>query len=125
MARPKKDPEEKRENRLTLYLTNREEEELNLLADSMGLNKTKIISRALQNYVKILENPPPVLRKNKVHEVMRLEEERVRGYVCANGHPVWIEWSWPSPPEYCPCCGIDKFESTWDGVVKKGLSWGS
>ncbi len=40
MARPKKDPEEKRENRLTLYLTNREEEELNLLAESMGINKT-------------------------------------------------------------------------------------
>jgi len=76
VARPKKDPGEKRENRLTLYLTSREEEELNLLAESMGVNKTKIITRALQNYVKTLENSPPVLRKNKMHEVMRLEEER-------------------------------------------------
>lgn len=123
MARPKKDPEEKRDKRLTVYLTSRELAQLKLLAESMGVNKAKIISGALQEYVKTLENPPPALRKEKLHEIMNAEQERVNGYVCTKGHPLWLEWVWPSPPEHCPCCGIREFKETWTGVVKRGLKW--
>lgn len=122
MARPKKDPGDKRDKRLTLYLTGKEEEQLNILAESTGLNKTKIIASAMQQYVKTLEDPPPALRKEKLHEIMRMERESVDGYVCKDGHPFWLERVWPSPPDYCPCCGTREIKTTWTGNVKKGLS---
>ena len=121
MARPKKDPEAKRNKRLTLYLTGGEEDQLNLLAESTGINKTKIIARALQDYVKRLEDPPEPIKKNRLHDVMSVDKESVKGYVCGNGHLLWLEWAWPSDPMYCPCCGTDHFYSTWDGTVQKGL----
>ncbi len=123
MARPKKEPQEKRDKRLTLYLTGQEREQLQILSESTGLDKTKIIARALRDYIKTLEDPPSVLRKERQHEIMRAEQEQVSGYVCMNGHLLWLEWTWPSPPTYCPCCGADEFKSTWAGVVKKGLNW--
>ena len=123
MARPKKNPETKRDKRLTLYLTGGEEEQLNLLAESTGINKTKIIARALQDYVKRLEDPPEPIKKSRLHEVMSVDKESVKGYACVSGHLLWLEWAWPSPPERCPCCGNDEFISTWSGIVKKGLQW--
>jgi len=54
MARPKKDPGEKKDKRLTLYLTKSEHEQLNLLSESIASDKTKIIGKALSNYLKKL-----------------------------------------------------------------------
>ena len=121
MARPKKDPGDKRDKRLTVYLTGKEEKMLNMLAESTDLSKNSIISKAMDQYVNTLEDPPPRLRKEKLNDIMRLDEERVRGYYCTAGHPIWLEWTWPSPPEHCPCCGGREFRETWDGVVKKGF----
>lgn len=123
MARPKKPPGEKRDKRLTLYLTSKEEELLNNLAESKGLNKTKIIALAMQQYVQTLEEPPPALQKERVHEIMRVEQEPVNGYVCKKGHPFWLEYVWPSNPRDCPCCGTEEVYSTWAGYVKKGMKW--
>ena len=121
MARPKKDPGDKRDKRLTVYLTGKEEKMLNVLAESTGLSKNSIISKAMDQYVSALEDPPPRLRKEKLNEIMSLDEERVRGYCCTAGHPIWLEWTWPSPPNHCPCCGRSDFTETWTGVVKRGL----
>ncbi len=123
MARPKKDPEEVRDKRLTIYLTGKEERLLSGLAESTGLSKNNIISKAMDQYVATLEDPPLALRKEKLNTIMSLDEERVRGYICTAGHPLWLEWVWPSPPNHCPCCGRSEFTETWTGVVKKGLHW--
>ncbi len=121
MARPKKDPGDKRDKRFTVYLTGKEEKMLNMLAESTGLRKNNIISKAMDQYVSTMEDPPPRLRKEKIAEVMSLDEEQVRGYICTAGHPLWLEWVWPSPPNHCPCCGRSDFTETWTGVVKRGL----
>ncbi len=121
MARPKKDPGERRDKRLTLYLTSPELEQLNLLAGASELDKTKILNRALQRYFKTLEEPPRALRQAKREQIMNRDKEQVSGYICVKGHPFWIESTWPSPPEYCPCCGVRDVMSTWGGMVKKGF----
>ena len=121
MPRPKKDPRDKRDRRLTVYLTGKEEKTLNMLTESTGLSKNSIISKAMDQYVSTLEDPPPALIKEKMDEIMNLDEERVRGYICTAGHPLWLEWVWPSPPNHCPCCGRTDFKETWTGVVKKGF----
>ena len=119
MARPKKDPGDKRDKRVTVYLTGKEEKMLNVIAESTGLSKNNIISKAMDQYVSTLEDPPPRLRKEKLNEIMSMDEERVRGYICTAGHPLWLEWTWPSPPNHCPCCGMTDFKETWTGVVKR------
>lgn len=121
MARPKKDPGEKRDKRLTLYLTSTEYDQLNLLAEASNLDKTKIMNRALQQHFKTLEEPPPALRLAKQEQIMNQDKLQVSGYVCANGHPFWIESVWPSPPEYCPCCGDKNIKSAWGGITRKGI----
>lgn len=121
MARPKKDPDEKKSERLTLYFTPGEAERLSILSISMSLDKTKVISKALEQYVKTLENPPPALRQASHEKIMQENNERLNGFICAQGHAFWLEWIWPAPPLSCPCCGEKVIKSTWAGIVKKGF----
>ena len=121
MARPKKEPGEKKTERLTLYFTPGESERLNIISESMTLDKTKVIGKALEQYVKTLEDPPQNLRKASYEQIMQQDKEKVNGYICAQGHTFWLEWVWPAPPLSCPCCGEKNIKSTWAGIVKKGF----
>ncbi len=104
MVRPKKDPGERKTQRLTLYLTEAEAERLNLLSQTLNTEKTKILTQALDGYIKTLENPPPALRRASYEQIMKEGQERLSGFICSRGHAFWLEWVWPSPPESCPCC---------------------
>ncbi len=50
MARLKKSPGAKRDKRLTLYLAGREKAQLGMLAESTGMNKTKISGQNISSY---------------------------------------------------------------------------
>ncbi len=104
-----------------LTLTSSEYDQLNMLAEASSLDKTKIINRALQQHFKTLEEPPPALRQAKQWQIMNQDKLQASGYVCANGHPFWIESVWPSLPEYCPCCGARDIKSSWSGVDRKEI----
>jgi len=121
VARPKKDPEEKKDKRLTLYFTQAEFEQLNIISESIASDKTKIITKALNNYLKALENPPPALKQASYEQIMSREKEQVNGYICSQGHPFWLEWAWPSEPVCCPCCGAKEIKNAWSGLVRKGF----
>ena len=51
MARPKKDASEKRDKRLTLYLTQAEEEQLNATTDRLKQDKTKFCLDAIREHL--------------------------------------------------------------------------
>lgn len=52
MARPKKDIAEKRDRRLTLYLTQQEEDTLNAVVTKLKMDKTKFCVNAIMEDVK-------------------------------------------------------------------------
>lgn len=120
MARPKKRSDEKKSERLTMYFTPGEFEMLNTLSASRGIDKTKIISQGLNIFLKTLEDPPDNIKRATYEAIMKKDKEDVRGYVCNNGHPFWIEGTWPNEPRNCPCCGSESIKACWDGFVKKG-----
>ncbi len=121
MARPKKPESEKKKERLTVYLTKGEAEKLNMLSKSFQLEKTKIITKALDYYLKSLENPPEQLSQSKITSLMDSDTERVNGYVCSKGHSFWVEFEWPHIPQACPACGSSELNKTWIGTVTKGF----
>lgn len=123
MSRPKKAESDKREQRLTLYLTQEEEEALEIVAGHLDTDKTKCVLRAISQWIQLLENPPEPITKAKLEKIMQSSREEVTGYICTNGHIFWQDWSWPSPPEQCPNCGSRHLKRTWQGVVRKGFGF--
>lgn len=121
VARPKKPESEKRNHRLTHYMTDIEEKKLAYFSEHSGLEKTKIVQRALEQYFQTLENPPELMSQSKYDEVMKIEEDMLRGFICSNGHTFWLKWAWPSPPSSCPICGTTQIKRTWNGIVKRGF----
>lgn len=51
MARPKKDAAERRDRRLTLYLTQAEEEQLNTTTERLKQDKTKFCLDAIREHL--------------------------------------------------------------------------
>ncbi len=119
-GRPKKAASEKRDKRLTLYLTEAESEKLDIIADTTDTDKTKIIQKAINGYVNQMENPPEALKRARAEEIMRQDTERLRGFICAEGHPFFIAWISASDPIICPVCGNKQISETWEGIIKKG-----
>ncbi len=122
MARPKKDTNEKRDKRLTIYLTQLEEDTLNTIQSILSIDKTKFIIKSMHNEINHLENPPEQIKKAKYQAIINSKEDSVSGYICLNGHVFWLDLSWPSPPLRCPCCGSKDIEQTWSGKVFRGFS---
>lgn len=121
MARPKKADEEKRDKRLTHYMTEAEEERLNAVAAHLGLEKTKVIAKALDQFVHGLENPPEALSQAFIGDIVNSQREDGEGYVCSHGHPFWIDANWPSKPDFCPLCGDRIIQRTWSGRILRGF----
>ena len=121
MARPTKPTERKRAKRMTLYFTPEEEERLATVAAHLQMDRTKFVVQAIDTAIDTLSTPPPSLIQSKNKEVMETREEILSGFICSNGHPFWLEWAWPSPPEYCPCCGSKQLSRTWAGNISKGF----
>ncbi len=121
MVRPKKNPADRKENRLTLYLTKAENLRLESLARHLGDNKTTIVTRALEQYIKNHENPPETLQKAAKKEIQELEKDVVRGYYCKNNHLFFIDDALSAEPKLCPYCCTEDIGSIWVGVVKKGF----
>lgn len=91
MARPRKAHGDKRDKRLTFYMTDDEAARLSAVADHMGLEKTKIVAKALDEWIHRLENPPEVLKQAKYEKIMELGSEEGEGYICSRGHLFWLE----------------------------------
>ncbi len=121
MARPKKPISEKKEKRLTVYFTEEKNQALSHLSQHLNLDKTKVLTQALEQYVAQLENPPEPIRKAKTENIMKETKEQLIGYVCSRGHAFWLESAWPSPPVSCPACGDRGIKETWFGVVRRGF----
>ena len=121
MARPRKEPEDKKKRRLTFYMTETEEERLNSVAAHLELEKTRIVAKALAQFVATLENPPKELKRAFVERVMKSDREDGEGYVCSHGHPFWIDSSWPSKPDFCPICADRLIMRTWAGRILRGF----
>lgn len=121
MARPKKAISEKRNKRLTIYLTEDEEAQLNGISKQLDIEKAKFVVKAINNEINGLDNPPEILVKAKNKAILESQLEEVRGYICENGHIFWLDWTWPSPPNGCPCCNAKTNFTTWSGRVSKGF----
>lgn len=121
MARPKKDPKDKKDRRLTHYMTEGQETRLDLVASFLKEDKTEFVQKAIDERINRLDDPPLALIQAKHEQIMNEKQEQVSGFVCARGHAFWIEWVWPSPPRNCPCCGDRSIKSIWSGIVKKGF----
>lgn len=122
MARPKKADTEKRENRLTVYLTDQERDALSSVADTQDRPMTQVVIMAIKEWMDRLLNPPEALKIAKYEGIMKQEKEMTRGYICRNGHSFWIEWTTATEPRYCPVCGSEKeVKRIWDGTVRKGM----
>jgi len=122
VARPKKADIEKRENRLTIYLTDQERDALKQAANMQNRPMTQAILEAIHQWLDRLINPPEALRMAKHEQIMSRESETLRGYICRNGHPFWVEWVTATEPRCCPVCGSEReMKRIWDGTIKKGF----
>jgi hypothetical protein len=122
VARPKKASSDVRENRLTVYLTDEERDALENVAQLQERPMTQIVITAVKDWMGRLMNPPEALKQARIERIMKQDNETVRGYVCANGHPFWMEWVTPTGPRCCPVCGSEReIKRAWDGTVKKGI----
>ncbi len=121
MARPRKNEEDKKDKRLTFYMTEEEQQRLNVLADHLGLEKTRIVAKALDTWIHTLENPPEPLKRAFIGKVVKSREEAGEGFVCSNGHPFWVDADWPSPPLCCPICADRHVMRTWAGRILRGF----
>ena len=121
MPRPPKAAEEKRDKRFTFYMTEAEEDRLKAVAAHLGLDKTKVIAKALDQYIHGLENPPEAVSRAFIGEIMKSQREDGEGYVCAKGHPFWIDANWPSHPDFCPVCADRIIQRTWTANIKRGF----
>lgn len=122
MARPKKAEAEKRENRLTIYLTDQERNALKQASDMQNRPMTQSVLEAIHQWLHQLISPPEAFRVARHERIMSQESETLRGYICQHGHPFWVEWVTPTDPRCCPVCGSEHgIRRIWDGTIKKGL----
>lgn len=121
MARPKKHADNVKSKRLTVYLTPAEADKLTAIANLRGINKTKVLTRGLKMYIDQMENPPKKLAQAKHAEIMSKKSEQLTGFICSRGHSFFLEWTWPSPPLTCPCCGEQSLQETWSGTIQRGF----
>ena len=83
-------------------MTNSENAKLESFAKHLSDNKTRIVTRALEQYIKNHENPPEKLQKSAIEEIQQLEKEVVRGYYCVNNHLFFIDNALAAEPEALP-----------------------
>ncbi|MCL6442963.1 MAG: hypothetical protein K6T83_05830 [Alicyclobacillus sp.] len=121
MPRPRKAESEKRSYKLSIYLTEAEHITLAHVANSMDRPVAHVVVEAIRQWLDRLANPPEPVRQARYGRVMDQDDEMLRGFVCGNGHPFWVVWTWPSPPHCCPVCGAREVKRTWDGVIRRGI----
>lgn len=120
MGRKLKAENEKRTERLMIYLTPDEAAELATVAEHQGNDKAKFVVAAIKTAIDGLTTPPESLAVSRVEKIMESGAESVVGYICDRGHTFWLNYSWPSPPDRCPCCGSKSLRATWHGIATKG-----
>jgi len=122
MPRPKKAQDEKKDRRLTVYLSESEQDALRDVSDQQQRSMTQIVTDALRDWLLRLVDPPESLRKARREKIMQEQSLTVRGYVCPKGHAWWIDWVEPTPPRICPMCGTEReLRSIWGGKVRGGI----
>ena len=90
MARPKKKSADKRDRRITLYMTEAEERAIKDVSDAQNRPMTQIVQEAIRSYLDRLAEPPAVFRQARVDAVMEDDHDSLQGYVCARGHTWWV-----------------------------------
>lgn len=121
MPRPKKDGL-KRDKRLTVYLTETEYDTVHAVAEHDNRAMTDAVIGALRDWLGRLIEPPESWRSAKYEAVMKEQSLTVRGYVCRNGHPFWIDAVEGFAPRFCPMCGSQtEIKRAWGGTVKRGI----
>lgn len=122
MARPKKQDEAKKDNRLTVYLTDAEAEALKTVSQRDKRPMTQIVTSAVREWLLRLVEPPESLRTARREAIMEEQSLMVRGFVCANGHSFFVDWVEPKDPSACPICGSTReIKHAWGGTVKRGV----
>lgn len=120
MSRPKKDQDEKRDKRLTVYLTNDECERLRTLAAREGRAINQLILLALADRARRVLNLPEEEELATFEEVMNEKGDYLRGFACEHGHLFWTEWLDTQHTVYCPICGATmNHRRTFDGMVNR------
>jgi hypothetical protein len=87
VVRPKKPVIVRRENHLTIYLTDEEQVTLTTIAKLDNRAMTQVVVVAVKEWINRLMNPPESLRQTKYEKIMQEKSATLRGYVCRNGHP--------------------------------------
>ena len=122
MARPKRPEAEKRNHRLTVYLTEEEQEALQRVSDLQERPMTQIVVTAVKAWIAQLLDLPRPLLVARYEGIMHQDSQMLRGYICGHGHPFWVNWGTPAPPRCCPVCGMEhEIKRIWDGTVRRGL----
>ena len=122
MPRPKKQADTKKDNRLTVYLTDTEAEALRAVSERDERPMTQIVTSAVREWLLRLLEPPESLRTARREAIMQEQALMVRGFVCSNGHSFFVDWVEPKEPTTCPICGSTRaIKRTWGGTVKRGV----
>ncbi|QQE81547.1 hypothetical protein [Alicyclobacillus sp. SO9] len=122
MPRPKKDVADRRDNRVTVYLSDSEHAALKDVAEREERSMTQVLTQALRDWLMRLLEPPESLRKARMEKIMEEQSLTVRGYMCSRGHVWWVDWIEPMDPRRCPMCGSqENLRKTWSGTVKRGI----
>ena len=122
MPRPRKDDSDRRDNRLTVYLSDDEQNALRDVSETEERSMTQVVTEALRDWILRLVDPPESLRKARYEKIMDEQSLMVRGYVCERGHTFWVDWVEPMDPRRCPMCGTEHgIKKTWGGTVKRGI----
>ncbi len=104
-----------------MYLTEEEREMLGLLAERENRPMTQVLVLAMKEYLSNRLNPPEPLKKAMWERIMREERVWLKGFVCRNGHPFWIEAAEPMQPDICPVCRSERqLARTWEGIIQRG-----
>lgn len=139
MARPKKDPNDLRSKRESLYLTAAEQEALEDFAAAHGLDKAKVLVQALQAFLSgdtptqqaIPAAPPPVaippqtgliVVERIVDTAIGARKQRfgVVVHKCSScGGEVAINDGWPADDIVCPYCGRRDTKRQYSAVIAK------
>ena len=122
MPRPKKSEAERRDHRVTIYLSDDEQNALRDVSETEDRSMTQIVTEALRDWLLRLVDPPESLRKARYERIMEEQSIMVRGYVCERGHSFFVDWIEPMDPRRCPMCGSEHgIKKTWGGTVKRGI----
>ncbi len=119
MPRGKKPDGEKRDNRLTVYLTEHERDKLCHLAENEGRAMTQIVVLAVEDWARRMSGPSADANRASFETVMNQYDCILRGHVCRNGHAFWVESLMGA--RFCPICGSEReLKRTWDGRIRRG-----